>query len=214
MPVSVRGAAPQGPKPPAQALERPVVAKSVPPPATVGFAAKERALAVNPGKPIDPTALAAMRPVTPVAAPKVDVVAPTRSARPVEAPPSQAATANSRGKEEQRNQPQAMAPRTQPQPAPQALTPAQPVQRESTSPQRGIPQAPQESGGKTEGRNQPNAPAPVAAPLAVARPAEVNAPARVQAPEQRNKAEVPSQPNVSAPTPRAVPEQQRARPRK
>ena len=50
MPVSVRGAAPQGPKPPAQALERPVVAKSVPPPATVGFAAKERALAGQPGQ--------------------------------------------------------------------------------------------------------------------------------------------------------------------
>ncbi len=40
MPVSVRGAAAQGAKPPQQVLERPVVARSAPPAAPVGFAAK------------------------------------------------------------------------------------------------------------------------------------------------------------------------------
>ena len=39
MQVSVRGAAPQGPKPPQQVLERPVIAKSMPPAVPVGFAA-------------------------------------------------------------------------------------------------------------------------------------------------------------------------------
>lgn len=212
MPVSVRGAAPQGPKPPAQALERPVVARSAPPPAPVGFAEKERALAGNPGKPIDPSALATMRPVTPVAAPKVEVVGPTRSARPVAAPPSQAATASPRGKDEQRSTPRAMAPETQARPAPQTLPPAQPMQRESASQQRRVPQAPPEPVGRVEGRNQPNAPAPVAAPPAVARP-PATAPVATQAPpEQRNRAEGRSQPNAPAPTPRAMPEQQRARP--
>ncbi len=205
MQVSVRGAAPEGRRPPAQASERPVVAKSVPPPAPVGFAAKERALAGNPGKPIDPSALAAMRPVTPVSAPKIEVIAPTGSASPAAAPPPQSAKANPRGKDEQRTPPQAMTRGTQLQAGTQTSPPAQPTQRELASPQRGVPQASAETGGNAEGRNRPNAPAPVAAPVNVARPPPANAPAPGQAlPEQRTNTLARTPPNAPGAAPPAV----------
>jgi hypothetical protein len=66
----VRGAAQAGKRPPRQANEQRVIARSLPPPAPVGFAAKERALTANPGQPIDSATLATMKPARPVAAPK------------------------------------------------------------------------------------------------------------------------------------------------
>jgi hypothetical protein len=86
--ISVHGAAPPGRKPPAEAQARPVVAKETPPPAPVPFAARQPALAANPGKPLDAAALAAVKPVVPAPAPAVKVVSP---AQPVVAPPKQQA---------------------------------------------------------------------------------------------------------------------------
>jgi hypothetical protein len=88
--ASVRGAAAAGSKPPAEALKRPVVAKAPPPPAPVPFAAKQAALAAQPGKPLDAAALAAVKPTAPVPAPLVKVVTPTKPA--VAPPKRQAAT--------------------------------------------------------------------------------------------------------------------------
>ena len=50
---SVRGAAAQSDKPPARAVERPVVARTAPPAAPVGFAAQQQQLAAKPGKPLE-----------------------------------------------------------------------------------------------------------------------------------------------------------------
>ena len=88
--ASVRGAAAAGSKPPAEALKRPVVAKAPPPPAPVPFAAKQAALAAQPGKPLDAAALAAVKPAAPVPAPLVKVVTPTK---PAVAPPKRQAAA-------------------------------------------------------------------------------------------------------------------------
>ena len=86
--VSVRGAAAPGSRPPAEALKRPVVAKAPPPPAPVPFAAKQSALAANPGRPLDAAALAAVKPSAQTApAPSIKVVSP---AQPAVAPPKQA----------------------------------------------------------------------------------------------------------------------------
>ena len=88
--ASVRGAAAPGGKPPAQALQRPVVVKAAPPPAPVPFEAKRSALAANPGKPLDAAALATVKPASAAPAPSVKVVTP---AQPVAAPPKQQAVA-------------------------------------------------------------------------------------------------------------------------
>jgi uncharacterized protein DUF6600/FecR-like protein len=88
--ASVRGAAASGSKPPAETQQRPVVAKVPPPPAPVPFAAKQSALAANPGKPLDAAALATVKPAAPAPAPPVKVVSP---AQPVAAPPKQQAVA-------------------------------------------------------------------------------------------------------------------------
>ena len=141
--VSVLGAAPVSSKPP-QMAERRVVAQSQPPAAAVGFAVRERALAVNPGKPVETAALAAMKPTAPaptatpatpsvaVPAPRVEIVPPARAVGAAGvAPPPQAASVR-RGKDEQplprRELPPATQQQAQPQPAPAPAKPA-PAQR-------------------------------------------------------------------------------------
>ena len=100
--VSVMGRASVGvvARPPAAIGARVVVAKRTPPPAPVPFAARQQALAANPGHPVEPAALNRMRPaaqphpmVRPVAqtntppAPRPAVTAPRPNVeRPVERP--------------------------------------------------------------------------------------------------------------------------------
>ena len=80
----VGGQAVPSAKPPEKAQERPVVAQVAPPPPPVPFAARQGALAANAGKPLDPAALAALKPAAPVPAPAVKVVKPVQA---VAAPP-------------------------------------------------------------------------------------------------------------------------------
>ena len=101
--TSVHGGAPRGRRPPAEAQARPVVAKAPPPPAPVPFAAQQRALAANPGKPLDAAALATVKPAAPAPAPAVKVVTPPT--QPAAAPPPKqqvAAPARPRPSEEQK----------------------------------------------------------------------------------------------------------------
>jgi hypothetical protein len=84
---SVRGAAGPGDKPPPRAFERPVVARTAPPAAHVGFAAQERQLASKPGKPLEADARRELKPEAAVPAPVVNVVAHTREAPPTLRPP-------------------------------------------------------------------------------------------------------------------------------
>src|SRR6185503_13093321 len=122
--ASVRGAAASGSKPPAQAQQRPVVAKVAPPPAPVPFEAKQPALAASPGKPLDAATLATVKPAAPAPAPSVRVVVPVQ---PAAAPPrKQAATQGSPRAQEAtkgRQPPEAQAP------APVSAPRAQEVQK-------------------------------------------------------------------------------------
>jgi hypothetical protein len=84
VPASVRGPAPRGSAPPQQVLARPVFAKTPPPAAPVSFAAQEAQLTRNPGRPLEPAALAALRsaPPAPAAAPAAAPSAATPAAAP------------------------------------------------------------------------------------------------------------------------------------
>ena len=79
---SVRGAAAQRDKPPPRVFKRPVVARTAPPAAHVGFAAQQQQLTAKPGKPLDDAARKELKPAAAAPAPVVKVVAQTQEAPP------------------------------------------------------------------------------------------------------------------------------------
>ncbi len=101
---SVRGAATPGDRPPAHVFERPVVARTAPPVAHVGFAAQQRQLTQSPGKPLDDAARRDLKPAATAPTPVVKVLNPASVAPPTLRPAA----------------PQVV---TQPQPAVRPLTP-------------------------------------------------------------------------------------------
>ncbi|HEY5579830.1 MAG TPA: DUF6600 domain-containing protein [Rhodoferax sp.] len=109
---SVRGAAQPADKPPARVFERPVVARSAPPMAHVGFAAQQQQLTLKPGKPLDDAARKTLKPAADAPRSVVKVLAPAQvmppKALPLPSAPPQGAA-----------QPQAAAP----QPIPPVLVP-------------------------------------------------------------------------------------------
>ena len=85
---SVRGAAAQGGTPPARVFERPVIARTAPPPASAGFAAQQQQLQAQPGKPVEESERKGMRkPASAEPAPVVNVVAQPKAAPPTALPP-------------------------------------------------------------------------------------------------------------------------------
>jgi FecR protein len=175
---SVRGAAAQRDRPPARTFERPVVARTAPPAAHVGFAAQQQRLSATPGRPLDEAERKGLRPAAAAPTPVVKIVAPPApSATPREAPPppraqspEQRDRSDERSKGEQRAQPVAPA-------APSVETKAAPPAPAAQPPERAGKSDPRERG---EPRGQPGAPpqaprqgaAPplVAPPVPVARP--------------------------------------------
>jgi hypothetical protein len=197
--VSVRGAAPQGAKPPPQARDQRVLARSAPPAAPVAFAARERVLADHPGKPVDASTLATLRQATPVPVSRVLVVAPPPQAIPV-APPK---------KGEQPAQPRATSPAMPAQPAaqgPAAVVQPSPRVPASAAPSR--PETPQDMGRRGAQRDQPvSSPAPVAAQ----RSQPANPPVPVAAPRAQPVPRVQPAPRaepVAAPAPPPAPRAQ------
>jgi len=93
--VSVRGAAVAGHAPPAAALTRQVVVNTAPPAAPVPFAARQPAMASNPGRPLDSAQLAKIAPAAPVQAAPIKLAHPPQAAAPInKAPPSIAVPQN------------------------------------------------------------------------------------------------------------------------
>ncbi len=123
---SVRGNADERTRPPARALERPVVARTAPPPAPVGFAAQQPQLTSTPGKPLDEAARKELKPAA--AAPAVKVIE-TKVAPPVTRLPSAPAPADARGKSDDRKSP-ATTPVAEPKVAPSSPVARPPEQRE------------------------------------------------------------------------------------
>jgi hypothetical protein len=207
---SVRGAAAQGEKPPARVFERPVVARTAPPAAPVGFAAQQQQLAAKPGKPLDDVARKATRPTAAAPAPVVKVVAPAQVAQPTVRPPPAAPAAKrdeARGKTDGRMIPAPGAPNVPtktgvPSPAMPPVPVAQPPEQRGRA----------EQAGKGDQRGQPVAPPPTppqrVAPVPTA-PPQVAPPAATAPPppEQRGKTEQPGrgqqrgQPVAPPPTP-------------
>jgi len=197
---SVRGNAAERNRPPARALERPVVARTAPPPAPVGFAAQQPQLTASPGKPLDEATRRQLKPA--VAAPAVKVIE-AKVAPPTTRLPPAPGPADARGKSDDRKSP-ASAPVAEPKVAPPAPAAQPPQQRErDDQPGKG---------------NQQRAPSPpVAAPAppapAEAAPAPKAAPPSPVArpPEQRERADQPGKgnqqrapsPPVAAPAPSA-----------
>jgi hypothetical protein len=200
----VGAAAPAGSTPPAAAMERRVVAKRAPPAAPVAFAAKERQLANNPGRPLDATELKALKPAAPVAAAKVQVIAPAPLAASVAAPPERRGKPEQRGKAVETPSAPAVTPpaaavaapeepakkgerRSKPQASPGAVAPPTPV------PPVAVPAEPAK---KAEPRSKPQE-----LPAAKAPPA----PAIAAPPEQRGKPEQRVKPPEPAPAAKAPP---------
>jgi hypothetical protein len=199
---SVRGAAAQGDKPPRRVFERPVVARTAPPAAHVGFAAQQQQLTARPGKPLDDAARKELKPAAAVPAPVVKVVAPAQVAAPTALPPPVAPGArpgDARGKSEQRGRGDQRGQPVAPPPAPpQGAAPAPP----QVAPPAPTAQPPEQRGkseqrGRGDQRGQPVAPPPAppqgaaparAVPPQVAPPIPATQPA-TQPPPQRAKPE-------------------------
>jgi hypothetical protein len=111
--------------PPARFAERPVVARMTPPPPPVSFAARQQALAANPGRPVDAATLESIRRANPPAAPMVRTVEagpaterPAARNTPNDRPPAarSEAKAPAAGRESGQQQPAAQAKKPAPKP--------------------------------------------------------------------------------------------------
>ena len=176
--------------PPANIVNRPVVAKLAPPPAPVSFAAKQSLLQANPGRPVAPQQLQTLRQQAPANA------APARTAvRPIN-------TAQVRP----------ITPTVNPGALPGGFTAARAAQanqvKPAAAPQVGTPQARPPQAGQPAVR--PAAPGTPAQP--VARTPQQSAPAPRPVPQQAAPAPRPVQ-QQAEPTPRPVPQQSAPTPR-
>jgi len=178
--ASLHGNASRGAKPPAQALERRVVARSKPPAGLVGFASRQRALEANPGRPVDAAALSALRTEKPRKEPRVEIVAPASNAKPVAPPPRPATTKPGRGGGERAEQASA--------------APGKKPQREEPASEK--PQAEKQQAEKQQAEKQQaekpkrEPPGPAAMPQRVPK-APVASPPAAQPPDRRQGAGVP-----------------------
>ena len=204
---SVRGAAAQGDRPPAQVFERPVVARTAPPAPHAGFAAQQQHLNATPGKPLDDAVRTQLKPAAAVPAPVVQVVVPAQAAPPTVLPPRVAPAGSAiDGRERTDGRKPPAVP-----PAPGAAVPAPAVPGAPPAEQRGRP----DPRGNAETRAQPAGPVPpvqrAAEPKAVLPQAAPPAPA-AQPPDQRGRpdsrgtGEPHAQPVAPSPPQRAKPE--------
>lgn len=210
---SVRGAAAQRDKPPPSVFERPVVARTAPPAAHVGFAAQQSQLTAKPGQPLDEAARRELKRPAAAPAPVVKVVTRTQEAPPTLRPPPAAPGAkagDARGKPDQRKASPAAADRGAPGAPTQVGAPSQATPPAAAAqPDRGK----SEPRGKGEQREQQAGPPP-APPRAEAAtpPAAAAQPPRDRGKsEPREKGEQREQPAGPPPAP---PQAEAARPPK
>jgi hypothetical protein len=194
--TSVSGAARPGGKPPAGAMSRPMVAKTAPPAPPVPFAAKQKELAANPGKPLDAQAQAALRPSAP-ATPAHQVTVLKSAPKPAAPPPPKPASG-------------AGQPRPAPAPAPNAPRPPQAVPAAPNQPARppeekSVPRPPEEK----------SAPRPTEEKSAPRPPETRPAPPTQTAPRPAEEKSAPRPPDQKlAPKPEPKPEERKAEPKK
>ncbi|HEY4742457.1 MAG TPA: DUF6600 domain-containing protein [Candidatus Acidoferrales bacterium] len=183
--------------PPATVASRAVVAKAAPPPAPVPFAAQQKALQANGGKPLAAAQLKTIRPVTPAAG--AAKTQPVRVAPPVTSRPTPAAAATRPGQPAPASKP-ATAPPTQPaankpaatpptQPArPAPGTAATPANRPDRPPSAQPAAKPPATG--TSQQAKPAETSPAAKPTANDRPAPAKPPATTPKPAETERPQV------------------------
>jgi hypothetical protein len=161
--------------PPAAVVNRQVIAKKAPPPPPPPFAARQRAMASNPGEPLARTQLSSLRPAagsaTATARPEVKVAPAGRPATPTTGHPNIPAVANRPGGTPAANQP---VPTNRPQPnrpmtnqptpdnRPEANRPPAnqpPVERPTNRPEENQPPANQPAPNNRPDMNRPTQPA-------------------------------------------------------
>lgn len=173
---SVRGAASPGDRPPPRVFERPVVARTAPPAAHLGFAAQQQQLTAKPGKPLDDAERKELKPAATVLAPAVKVVAPTQAAPPTLRPPPAASDArpgDARGRSEQRgNREQREQPVAPPPAPPQRAAPPQVAPQQAAPPVPAV-QPPEQRGRSEQRGNRDQREQPVAPPQRTAEPRAV-----------------------------------------
>ena len=149
-------------RPPDRVMNRQVVARTEPPAPKPSFAARERLLAEQPGRPPEPEKMRSVRAERPAEAPKVKMVAPNVQPRPVEAakggPQGGPTAQDERAMKDRRGRPEAAGPQAN---APQP--PASAQERMRGGPQAGA-QGPtaQEERGMKDRRGRPEAAGPQA----------------------------------------------------
>jgi hypothetical protein len=87
--ASVMGATAPGNRPPIVVQARPLAVRTAPAATPVGFKDREHLFGANPGKPLEPSALATLHPAAPNEAARPLTVAPANSLRPTTTPPVQ-----------------------------------------------------------------------------------------------------------------------------
>jgi hypothetical protein len=206
--ASIAGPAVASARPPAKVETRAVVAQTPPPPAPVPFAARQSALAAQPGKPLAPAAVAALKPApsasAPAPAPAVKVVKPSE---PVAAPPPPPPPANRAAAAAAVGASAAQAAAAQPgAPASRPAAMPRPV-----PPAASVPRGPAPAGSASPAPERAAAPAMPAAPVASApspKPAPgLPAPAATSRPAPERAAAPPAPPRpapeAAKPAPRA-----------
>ncbi len=198
VPQSLHGAAAPGAKPPNR--ERAIVARSAPPAAPVGLAAQQQQLAAKPGTPLEEAARKALKPVTPVPAPKVTVVATAQAKPPTAPPPPAGRSKDGRGRPDQVMTP-AAPPRVE---QPPVTSP--PISPPPAGPSAAVTQPPQQAARPAQ-RDQVVTPAtpprverppvtspPIASPPAGPSAAVTQPPQQVARPAQRDRIVTPAVP--------------------
>jgi uncharacterized protein DUF6600 len=200
---SVHGAAGQGGKPPARVFERPVVARTAPPAAHVGFAAQQQQLAAKPGTPLDDTARKDLKPAATAPAPVVKVVTPTQGApRVVAAPPPKPSAEPNDARARSGARP---GPATREAPAASVATVKPPVQGAAQPQATPSATQPQEQHGKSEQRSKPE---PREPPIAVPREPPQGAAQPQTIPVSVKPAQGAAQPQATSPAPAVQPQEQ------
>jgi hypothetical protein len=205
-------------RPPANVVSRPVVAKAAPPPAPVPFAAQQKALQANGGKPLAPAQLKTIRPATPAAvAAKAQQV---RVAPPVTSRPTAPAAATRPGQPTPAAKPGATAPTANKpaaaapaKPAPAtAATPANRPDRPPTAQPAAKPPATSKSQPpKPAETNSNERPATTKPPAATPKPAETERPAVTRPPATegapaKSNADKPPKKTDKKPAPKEKPD--------
>jgi hypothetical protein len=219
--------------PPAAAMNRQVVAKKTPPPPPPSFAARQKAMAANPGVPLGRQQTASLRPASAVAHPAAKVAPPgkpatptmgkpanqpgaARAAQPAAAPakqpanrPAQPAAGERPTAPAQPNRPPAAA---QPAPSrPEANRPATPPSRPEPTKPAGPPARNEHPPASQPAPNRPEATRPAPAPAKPqpapsrpeAKPAEP--PARTEHPPAAEPKPEPARPEAARPEPKPAP---------